>query len=87
MGERGVRRTGMHRMHREEVMQVTWKAAEVLEMACSSLWTLIYESNSRKERLLRESMLSCVRSSYLHHITVAKKECRVFVSLSASFFF
>jgi hypothetical protein len=67
-------------------MQNHLEAAEVLEMACGALWTLIYESNSRKERLLRAGGVDAVLCSFvMHHDTspLLENAGGVFLSLSA----
>lgn len=50
-----------------KAMQNHLEAAEVLEMACGALWSLIYESNTRKERLLRAGGVDAILCSLVMH--------------------
>jgi hypothetical protein len=69
-----------------KVMQNHLEAAEVLEMACGALWNLIYESNTRKERLLRAGGVDAVLCSFVMHQDASpllENAAGVFSSLSA----
>jgi hypothetical protein len=70
-----------------KVIQNHLEEAEVLEMACGALWSLIYNCNTRKERLLGAGgvdAVACLFFMHPHTATLLENAGGVFSSLSAS---